>query len=51
MQLDINKAWVSFMSYSHSGTTVTPHKLGSFQRPPDRYLNPTSRDFIAVYAR
>jgi hypothetical protein len=51
MQLDINKAWVSFMSYSHSGSTVTPHKLGSFQRPPDRYLGPTSRDFIAVYAR
>jgi len=51
MQLDINKAWVSFMSYSHTGSAVTPHKLGSFQRPADRYLGPTSRDFIAVYAR
>ena len=50
MQLDINKAWVSFMSYSHSGSNVTPHKLGSFQRPADRYLSPTSRDFVAVYA-
>jgi len=38
------------MSYTHSGSTATPHKLGSFQRPADRYLNPTSRDFIAVYA-
>jgi hypothetical protein len=51
MQLDINKAWVSFMSYTSSGGKVTPHKLGSFQRPADRYLNPTSRDFVAVYAR
>jgi len=50
MQLDINKAWVSFMAYSHSGGTATPHKLGSFQRPADRYLSPTSRDFVAVYA-
>ena len=51
MQLDINKAWVSFMAYTHSGSNVTAHKLGDFQRPADRYLNPTSRDFIAVYAR
>jgi hypothetical protein len=50
MQLDINKAWVSFMSYTHAGSGVTPHKLGSFQRPADRYLSPTSRDFVAVYA-
>lgn len=50
MQLDINKAWVSFMYYSHSGNHMTPHKVGQFQRPADRYLNPTSRDFFAVYA-
>lgn len=50
MQMDINKAWVSFMSYTHSANHTTPHKLGSFQRPADRYLNPTSRDFVAVYA-
>lgn len=51
MQLDINQAWVSYMYYSHSGATAVPHKLGKFQRPADRYLNDTSRDFIAVYAR
>lgn len=50
MQLDINKAWVSFMYYTHSGSHMTPHKVGQFQRPADRYLNPTSRDFFAVYA-
>jgi len=49
MQLDINKAWVSFMWYSHSGASPTPHKLGDFQRPADRYLSDTSRDFVAVY--
>jgi hypothetical protein len=50
MQLDINKAWVSFMSYTHAGGSVTPRKLGTFQRPADRYLSPSSRDFVAVYA-
>lgn len=50
MQLDINKAWVSYMWFTHSGSHVTPHKLAAFQRPADRYLNPTSRDFFAVYA-
>ena len=50
MQLDINKAWVSYMWYSHSSNHVTPHKLGNFQRPGDRYFNPTSRDFLTVYA-
>jgi hypothetical protein len=50
MQLDINKAWVSFMWYSHAGSAPNPHKLGDFQRPGDRYLSPTSRDFIAAYA-
>lgn len=49
MQLDINKAWVSFMWYGHTGTSVTPHKLGDFQRPADRYLGPVSRDFVTAY--
>lgn len=49
MQLDINTAWVSYMWYSQNGSSVTPHKLGQFQRPADRYLNDTSRDFFAVY--
>jgi Phosphodiester glycosidase len=50
MQLDINPAWVSYMWYSHNGS-VTPHKLVNFQRPAARYLEPTSRDFIAAYLR
>jgi hypothetical protein len=49
MQLDINKAWVSFMYYRGSGTSLQPRKLGSFQRPANRYLQPVSRDFVAVY--
>ena len=49
MQLDINQAWVSYLWYSHTGATAVPHKLGKFQRPADRYLNDTSRDFVAVY--
>ncbi len=50
MQLDINPAWISYMWYSH-GSKLTPHKLVNFQRPVNRYLEPTSRDFFAVYAR
>jgi hypothetical protein len=49
MQLDINRAWVSFMWYRSHGGSLSPHKLGSFQRTADRYLQPVSRDFVAVY--
>ena len=50
MQLDINKLWTSYMYYKHPSTTqVQPHKMGNFVRPADRYLQETSRDFIAVY--
>lgn len=49
MQLDINKSWVSFMYYGHRTHVPTPHKLVPFQRPADRYLSATSRDFIAGY--
>jgi hypothetical protein len=38
------------MWYDHAGSSVTPHKLGTFERPADRYLGDTSRDFFAVYA-
>jgi hypothetical protein len=50
MQLDINPAWISYMWYSH-GNKTTAHKLVGFQRPADRYLTPTSRDFFAAYLR
>ncbi len=49
MQLDINKAWVSFMWFGHSAGVPVPHKLGDFQRAGSRYLSATSRDFVAVY--
>jgi hypothetical protein len=52
MELDINKAWVSFMWYSPaSGGSPTPHKLVEFTRPVDRYYAVNNRDFFAVYAR
>jgi len=60
MELDINKAWVSFMWYSPapgasttgSGTgSPVPHKLLEFNRPVDRYYSVNNRDFFAVYAR
>ncbi|GAA2149869.1 phosphodiester glycosidase family protein [Kitasatospora kazusensis] len=54
MQLDINPAWMSF-NYYQAGTdplSPTPVKLLPDQeRPADRYFEPTSRDFTAVYAR
>jgi hypothetical protein len=49
MQLDISKAWVSFMYCRGSGTSLQPRKLGSFQCPAHRYRRPVSRDFVAVY--
>ena len=50
MQLDINQSWVSYMTYQHRHGKVVASKLVDFQRPAERYLQPTSRDFIAVYA-
>ncbi len=53
MELDINPDWVSFMSYS-PGTdpaNPVPAKLTTFTRPADRYYQPSSRDFVAVYLR
>lgn len=54
MQLDINPAWMSFMYYNPAPDPAnpTPTKLLPTQeRPADRYFTPTSRDFVAVYAR
>ncbi|WP_035798316.1 phosphodiester glycosidase family protein [Kitasatospora mediocidica] len=54
MQLDINPAWMSFNYYQPGSDpqSPTPVKLLSDQeRPADRYFEPTSRDFTAVYAR
>jgi hypothetical protein len=54
MQLDINPAWMSFMYYRPpvGGADPVPVKLlAGQQRPADRYYTPTSRDFVAVFAR
>ena len=48
MQLDINPNWPSFMYYDQA---ESPHMFGDSARSPDRYLTPTDRDFVAVYAK
>ena len=53
MELDINKAWTNFMTYTHpSAGVAVPHMLNRNAHPnPYRYLQPSSRDFVAVHAR
>lgn len=52
MELDINYSWTNFMTYTHPSVGVAvPHMLTSDEQPnPYRYLQPSSRDFIAVLA-
>lgn len=53
MELDINQDWTNFITYTHPGTGVAvPHMLTKDEHPnPYRYLQPSSRDFVAVLAR
>ena len=54
MELDINPAWVSFMSYHTHRDPANPaptRLLRDYQRPANRYYTHTSRDFVAVYGR
>ena len=53
MELDINQSWTNFMTYTHpSAGVAVPHMLTSDEHPnPYRYLQPSSRDFVAVSAR
>ena len=55
MELDINADWTSFMYYTVPGggdpADPVPTKLWDFTQPADRYYQPSSRDFVAVYAR
>ncbi|SDB92643.1 Predicted protein [Raineyella antarctica] len=49
MQLDINKDWTSFITYTHDHSGTTPTKLTSDEfAAANRYLQPSSRDFVAV---
>ena len=54
MELDINADWTSYMYYtvtSGNASNPTPNKLWDFVQPADRYYQPSSRDFVAVYKR
>jgi hypothetical protein len=53
MQLDINPDWMSFMYYLHdeSANPRPVNLLPDQVQPADRYYEPVSRDFTAVYAR
>jgi hypothetical protein len=54
MELDINPAWLSFMTYHADGHPARPTPrllLPDYQRPANRYYTHTSRDFVAAYAR
>jgi hypothetical protein len=53
MELDINHAWTNFITYTHPGKGVAvPQMLTRDERPnPYRYLQPSSRDFVAVLPR
>ncbi len=54
MELDINPAWVSYMTYAAHGHPAQPRPtslLPDYQRPAYRYYTHTSRDFVAVHAR
>ncbi len=53
MELDINQSWTNFITYSHPSKGVAvPQMLTKNEHPnPYRYLQPSSRDFVAVFAR
>jgi hypothetical protein len=53
MELDINQSWTNFITYTHPRNGVAvPHMLTKDEHPnPYRYLQPSSRDFVAVLTR
>lgn len=53
MELDINPQWTSFLSYkTGAGGAAVPHKLtADEQGGAGRYLQTSTRDFVAVHAR
>ena len=53
MELDLNQSWANFITYTHAGNGVAvPQMLTKNEHPnPYRYLQPSSRDFVAVLAR
>jgi hypothetical protein len=54
MQLDINPAWMSYMTYKPTPSAASPtpaNLLPNQPEPANRYYSVNSRDFTAVYAR
>ena len=55
MELDINADWTSYMYYNVPGggdpASPEPTKLWDFKQAAERYFEPSSRDFVAVYER
>lgn len=52
MELDINRDWTSFITYTHPNGQVVPSKLTAAEvASAYRYLQPSSRDFVAVTPR
>lgn len=56
MELDINPQWVSLATFTHtagigSGGVTGINLLAGMYYQPDHYLQPFSRDFLAVFAR
>lgn len=52
MQLDINKNWTSYITYTHDQNGTTAKKLMDDEvAAADRYLQASSRDFVAVMPR
>lgn len=52
MQLDINKNWTSYITYTHDQNGTTPKKLTDDEvAAADRYLQASSRDLVAVMPR
>lgn len=53
IELDINRSWTNFITYTHPRNGVAvPHMLTRDEYPnPYRYLQPSSRDFVAVLPR
>jgi hypothetical protein len=53
MELDINKDWTNFITYTHPSTGLAvPRMLTTDEHPnPSRYLQPSTRDFVAVFPR
>src|SRR5450759_2239440 len=53
MELDINQSWTNFITYTHpSNGVAVPQMLTKDEHPnPYRYLQPSSRDFVAFLPR